>query len=357
MVCIHPQSTTRGNHEGTDSTLQRSSRRLGLPRQGIHSAFVELWTQRALKWAGWSKKYNTWEPIEHLLSCLPLLARFWQNVSGGPRQFMTNRAGYLVSPPAEYIQQEKERFARDFPDAEVAAQNADPRRSKREWVNDPLEPGSKSMSPLTDLSEDEEDAAPGSSKGVKNAPSKKRGGKSKTETKDKGKGKATEPQPVSDMDVPGTSSSGTRDEAEPEFVVDEVPNPTGLLYFFDKPVAPTGIRTKRRLAQHMMAPTLNHVRPKNNKSVADMDLHEDSGDGNQDLDPMDVDASGGKTPYGPRLYDDIDAIQFETADTGQFDPDTEEGFHKLLLEAAQDKVDEEKVEDLLNLYLNLDPKN
>ncbi|KAF7302352.1 Chromo domain-containing protein [Mycena chlorophos] len=115
-----------------------SAKRVMTPRGEIiefditHDGWLYL-----IKWADWPSSDNTWEPISSLdgEGCHDLIKRFWENVPGGQRQFMTNRLDYVVSSNEQYIKKEILRFAQLTPRNEVDAQNANPLRSPYERIS------------------------------------------------------------------------------------------------------------------------------------------------------------------------------------------------------------------------------
>ncbi|KAJ7052298.1 hypothetical protein C8F01DRAFT_1376175 [Mycena amicta] len=90
-----------------------------------------------IKWADWPHAANTWEPVGNLKGegCEGLLRRFWQSVDQSERTFMINDHGFLVFPSESYLKEEELRFAQLTPQAEVAAQNANPRRDPYERIS------------------------------------------------------------------------------------------------------------------------------------------------------------------------------------------------------------------------------
>ncbi|KAF7317654.1 Chromo domain-containing protein [Mycena kentingensis (nom. inval.)] len=93
-----------------------------------------------VKWAGWPSSDNSWETIGNLRSkpCKALIKRFWENIEDGDPAgtFMVNIAGVTVRPRKGYIAEECLRFQKEYPQAEVDAQNANPFRPLKEWVDD-----------------------------------------------------------------------------------------------------------------------------------------------------------------------------------------------------------------------------
>ncbi|KAF7288929.1 Chromo domain-containing protein [Mycena indigotica] len=113
---------------------RRKAKPAGAP--GEFRPHIDTRWEYFVKWAGFDDSENTWEPVQSLKACKDLVRRFWDSVSSrdslSESPYFRTQAGFVIVAGAEWIADEKLRFAKHISDDEVKLQNADPRRY---WQN------------------------------------------------------------------------------------------------------------------------------------------------------------------------------------------------------------------------------